>query len=163
MEVKERIYEEMDVADNMKNFILESPLPDCVRSEPCWLGIDEAGRGPVLGPMVYGICFSPISLKEKFGQMGFADSKTMTEEQREVIFDKMLEAKDMLGWMVEVLSPTFISTSMLRNKQNLSLFFPNLKKQCQCCWIFQVFGIQPFLSNSFFYKFSTLPIHLSLK
>jgi ribonuclease HII len=81
----------------MKNFILESPLPDCVRSEPCWLGIDEAGRGPVLGPMVYGICFSPISLKEKFGQMGFADSKTMTEEQREVIFDKMLEAKDMLG------------------------------------------------------------------
>ena len=121
MEVKERIYEEMDVVDNMKNFILESPLPDCVRSEPCWLGIDEAGRGPVLGPMVYGICFSPISLKEKFGQMGFADSKTMTEEQREVIFDKMLEAKDMLGWMVEVLSPTFISTSMLRRtKYNLN-------------------------------------------
>lgn len=121
MDVKESWETRIDQEDNMKNLVFESPLPDCVRTEPCWLGIDEAGRGPVLGPMVYGICFSPISLKEKFGEMGFADSKTLTEEQREAIFDKILEANEMMGWMVEVLSPTFISTSMLsRTKYNLN-------------------------------------------
>lgn len=121
MDVKQELERKLCVEDNMKNLLIESPLPDCVKNEPCWLGIDEAGRGPVLGPMVYGICFSPLSQKEKFGEMGFADSKTLTEEQRESIFDKMLETENMMGWMVEVLSPTFISNSMLRrSKYNLN-------------------------------------------
>lgn len=121
MDLKGGLERKLQEEDNMKNLLIESRLPDCVKNEPCWLGIDEAGRGPVLGPMVYGICFSPLSQKEKFGEMGFADSKTLTEEQRECIFDKMIETEEMMGWMVEVLSPTFISNSMLRRtKYNLN-------------------------------------------
>lgn len=108
-------------SDNMKNSVIESTIPDCIKTEPCWLGIDEAGRGPVLGPMVYGICFSPLSLCEKFGEMGFADSKTLTEEEREGIFERICAASDMMAWIVELLSPTFISNGMLsRSKYNLN-------------------------------------------
>ncbi|XP_045189680.2 ribonuclease H2 subunit A-like isoform X2 [Mercenaria mercenaria] len=107
--------------DNTKNCILQSAVPELTKLEPCWLGIDEAGRGPVLGPMVYGTCYSPISKKQDLEDLKFADSKTLTEEQRESIFEKLCGAGELIGWMVEILSPTYISNSMLRRfKYNLN-------------------------------------------
>ena len=44
------------------------------------IGIDEAGRGPVLGPMVYGCAFWPIGMGEKMREeFGFNDSKQVNE------------------------------------------------------------------------------------
>uniref|UniRef100_A0A7N8X7C3 Ribonuclease n=1 Tax=Mastacembelus armatus TaxID=205130 RepID=A0A7N8X7C3_9TELE len=107
--------------DNSVSCRLASPIPDVCKMEDCCLGIDEAGRGPVLGPMVYGICFCPVSKKEDLKDLQVADSKTLTETERENLFQKLDEARSYVGWALQILSPNTISTSMLqRTKYNLN-------------------------------------------
>ena len=42
------------------------------------------------------------------------DSKTLTEEQREELFDRINQNGDFIGWAIEILSPNYLSTCMLR-------------------------------------------------
>jgi len=76
------------------------------------VGIDEAGRGPVIGPMVYGAAFVPIAEADALVQTGFADSKTLTAEVRERLVERIMEEKR-VGWTVGVLSARDISAAML--------------------------------------------------
>lgn len=107
--------------DSSKSIRLESAVPSACKNHECMLGIDEAGRGPVLGPMVYGAVYCPVSHASQLKEMGFADSKTLTEEKRESLLGNIEDACDVIGWLLEVLSPTVISNSMLRRcKYNLN-------------------------------------------
>lgn len=107
--------------DNRKNHRVESVIPIIAKNEQCCLGIDEAGRGPVLGPMVYGACYCPLSQQNLLKTIGFADSKTLSEPQRDELFEKLDAATGVLGWIVNILSPNYISNSMLkRSKYNLN-------------------------------------------
>lgn len=76
-------------------------------------GIDEAGRGPVLGPMVYGAAFCALSYKDRLAKAEYADSKALTEEKREALFAR-LKADDAMGWMVDAISAETLSVKMLR-------------------------------------------------
>jgi hypothetical protein len=49
----------------------EAMVPEWA-SEPCIMGIDEAGRGPVLGPMVYGALYCPRSYQNTLATLSFA-------------------------------------------------------------------------------------------
>lgn len=81
-------------------------------SQPCCLGIDEAGRGPVLGPMVYGAAFCTVERKEELRALGFADSKTLTEEKREKLY-AVIQQTEWLGCHVGNLTAWDISRRML--------------------------------------------------
>lgn len=100
-------------ANNKSSAVIKSAVPDVAKSYPCMLGVDEAGRGPVLGPMVYGIAYCPVEFAEDLKRLGFADSKTLTEEKREELVGVMEQRSESLGWMVEVISPTVICNHML--------------------------------------------------
>eukprot|EP01134_Creolimax_fragrantissima_P005209 CFRG5209T1 len=100
---------------------IESEVPDICLNEPCCLGIDEAGRGPVLGPMVYGTAFCPVSQIPKLKQMGFADSKVLSEAQRDDLLEVIKSNNDVMAWNARVLSPQDICGSSLRiDKYNLN-------------------------------------------
>ncbi|XP_018022197.1 ribonuclease H2 subunit A [Hyalella azteca] len=101
-------------SNNFMNCHIDSAVPEVCKTEPCVLGVDEAGRGPVLGPMVYGICYCPVSRNEDLKVLGAADSKTLTEAQREKLFQSIHENNDYIGWSIEVISPTFISNCMYK-------------------------------------------------
>lgn len=67
--------------------------------------------------MVYGISFCPMSKKEILKTLGCADSKQLTEQSREEIFEQINQADyatESLGWAVDVISPNDISMSMYR-------------------------------------------------
>lgn len=84
------------------------------------MGIDEAGRGPVLGPMVYGCLYCARSYQKTLSSLSFADSKTLKEERREELFEN-LKADESIGWEVDVIDPRELSAKMLRKtKVNLN-------------------------------------------
>ncbi len=57
-------------------------------------GIDEAGRGPIVGPMVMaGVSASEENLR-KLETLGIKDSKLLSKEQREELYDKIIEIVD---------------------------------------------------------------------
>jgi ribonuclease H2 subunit A len=87
----------------------------------CCLGIDEAGRGPVLGPMVYGAAYWPTSCEQEMADLGFDDSKVLSEETRERMFGEIESLSERVGFRLRILTPEEMSGGMLRQvKYNLN-------------------------------------------
>jgi ribonuclease H2 subunit A len=101
---------------------LETPesLESSIPGPACALGVDEAGRGPVLGPMVYGLFYLPIPLSDPLLRKThhFDDSKVLTATVRSNLMEKLCTAGTDLftqcGWAVEVMSARDIGANMMK-------------------------------------------------
>ncbi len=97
-------------------------------------GIDEAGRGPIAGPLVTASCILP----EDFGVEGITDSKKLSEKKRQYLFDLIRE--NSISFSIEFISPASIENKNILNAVRNSVF--NL---------YENMGIKPdvFLIDSF--------------
>jgi ribonuclease HII len=69
----------------MLEYALESELNEQGYTNVC--GVDEAGRGPLCGPVVAAACILPLG----FEMEELNDSKKLTEKKREKLFDIIRE------------------------------------------------------------------------
>lgn len=94
--------------------MLVSDIPGSAFKEGVNMGIDEAGRGPVLGPMTYAAAFWAKSQDSKVPH-GFNDSKQLTADSRENLYRQIMTCSEM-GFVLRVLHASEISRNMLRKE-----------------------------------------------
>lgn len=80
-------------------------------------GIDEAGRGPVIGPMVMAVCTIEESKIHLLDELGVKDSKLLTPERREHLFEKI---KELCTHKIIILSPGEIDDALNDRSVNLN-------------------------------------------
>ncbi|KAK9366501.1 ribonuclease HII-domain-containing protein [Lipomyces kononenkoae] len=115
---------EVPVRDSSSTY--QTPIPKAIKlGESCILGVDEAGRGPVLGAMVYALSYCMKSYSEKLPSFGFADSKQLTHATRVSLFNRMCnnigssddcDLLDNVGWATCIMTARDISSGMLRSQ-----------------------------------------------
>ena len=77
-------------------------------------GVEEAGRGPVIGPMVMVAC--TIEDQSLLKKLGVKDSKLLSHTQRKELFKKII---GLCEYEVEILSPSVIDSAL--NDPNMNL------------------------------------------
>ncbi len=86
--------------------------------EALTIGIDEAGRGPVLGPLVMAGVLVKEEKLDLLKKDGVKDSKLVQPEQREKLFERILAVAD--DSAVEILEPLTIDAALKSSSLNLN-------------------------------------------
>lgn len=82
------------------------------------LGIDEAGRGPVLGPLVMAGVILTESASLRLKELGVKDSKLLTAEKRAALYGSILAEAH--AYKVVILDPATIDAALASAKLNLN-------------------------------------------
>ncbi len=79
-----------------------------------YLGVDDAGRGPLVGPMLLAGVLVDEKKQKELKKIGCKDSKQLTAKERESLFGQIKEIS--LGYHIVATSPTEID-----NRTNVGL------------------------------------------
>ncbi|MBI2668576.1 ribonuclease HII [Candidatus Woesearchaeota archaeon] len=82
------------------------------------VGVDEAGRGPIIGPLVIAALAIPEENQKKLEWLGVKDSKLLSAEVREDLFEHIREL--VRDFRVEVIEPDAIDLSLKEANTNLN-------------------------------------------
>tara|TARA_Y100000310_G_scaffold265249_1_gene276174 strand:+ start:42 stop:737 length:696 start_codon:yes stop_codon:yes gene_type:complete len=88
------------------------------KSKKISVGIDESGRGPIIGPMVMVAIAANEEQVQKLIWLGVKDSKLLSREAREEMFDRIHEIVE--DFRVEVIEPCAIDASLRDVESNLN-------------------------------------------
>ncbi|MBU1320852.1 MAG: ribonuclease HII, partial [Nanoarchaeota archaeon] len=80
-------------------------------------GVEEAGRGPVIGPLVIAIAAVKEEDEFKLKAMGAKDSKLLTPLQRERLYDAII---DLCEYEIIVVSPEEVDAAVMSEETNLN-------------------------------------------
>lgn len=78
-------------------------------------GVDEAGRGPLAGP----VCAACVILPENLVIEGINDSKKLTEKKRELLFDEIIEKA--VAYKIEFVWPDVIDEINIKQATSLAM------------------------------------------
>lgn len=92
-------------------------LPENLLIDPVEIGIDEAGRGPVLGPMVYSACVAPVNYSFP---SSVNDSKKIKRENHAMILSQL--QSEGLGFVSYVATAEEISSKCFQQNESLNSF-----------------------------------------
>jgi len=81
-------------------------------------GIDEAGRGPVLGPLVMAGVMIRKEDSVRLKELGVKDSKLLTKEKREELFDKIKKIAE--KFEIVSVSPSEVDAALSSVSLNLN-------------------------------------------
>ena len=97
----------------MLDYSIENELTEAGYEIVC--GIDEAGRGPLCGPVVAAACILPRGLVID----GLNDSKKLTEKKREALFDVICEKA--IAYAIAEATPAEIDEINILNASMLAM------------------------------------------
>jgi ribonuclease HII len=80
-------------------------------------GIDEAGRGPLAGPVCVAIVVMPLDEEDRI--IGINDSKKISEKKRDLLYDEIL--RKAIAYHIELVDENTIDTINILNATKLGM------------------------------------------
>ncbi len=81
-------------------------------------GVEEAGRGPVIGPMVIAITVIEREREDYLREIGVRDSKQLTSNKRETLFELLVET--LTNYKYVIIPPQEIDIALTSGSTNLN-------------------------------------------